>query len=70
MRQAKKWIIEVVDQGRPAYVCEREGELYLTWRRSEAAVYATELDAKCAKVYVADHHQPRLVTIGESDGPA
>jgi hypothetical protein len=60
----QKWIIGVRDdEGRPAFVCEHGGELYLTRTRIEAAVYSTELDAKCAMVYVADKHRPRLIVV-------
>jgi hypothetical protein len=60
---SQQWIIEVVDGGQRAYIREHKGELYLTRKRSEAAVYATELDAKCAFVYVGHRHQPRLVRV-------
>jgi hypothetical protein len=59
----EKWIIEVVDDGRPAFICEHRGELYLTRRRSEAAVYTSELGAKCALVYIADRYQPRMALV-------
>ncbi len=36
-----KWIVQVVDHGRPAFLCEQGGELYLTRQRSEAAIYPT-----------------------------
>jgi hypothetical protein len=60
---SQQWIIEVFDAGRPAFICEHKGELYLTCQRSEAAVYPTELDAKCAYVYIADKYQPRIVCL-------
>ncbi len=62
-----QWIIEVLDKGMPAFICEHKGELYLTRQRSEAAIYPSELQAKCAVVYVADKYQPRLVRLDESD---
>jgi hypothetical protein len=58
---SRQWIIEVVDGGRPAYICEHKGELYLTRQRAQAAVYPTELAAKCDYVYVGERYQPRLV---------
>jgi hypothetical protein len=57
----KGFIIEVTDQGQKAFITERAGELYLTCRREEAAVYRSELDAKCAFVYVGDHYRPTIV---------
>jgi hypothetical protein len=64
---SQQWIIEVIDDdGRPCFICEHEGELYLTRHRSDAAVYPTELDAKCALVYIADKHQPRLTPAHKS----
>ncbi len=64
-----KWIVQVVDHGRPAFLCEQGGELYLTRQRSEAAIYPTELDARCAKVYVGDRYRPTLVLV-HSPAPA
>jgi hypothetical protein len=64
----QSYIIEVTDRGKTAFVMEKDGELYLTFRRQEAAVYRSELDAKCALVYVADHHHPRLVCV-QKPGP-
>jgi hypothetical protein len=61
----QKWIIKVTDEGRPAFICEHGGELYLTRKRTEAAVYSTELDAKCAMVYVGDKYQPQIVLVEE-----
>jgi hypothetical protein len=63
---SEQWMIQVVDEGRPAYICEQKGELYLTRQRSKAAIYSTELDAKCAQVYIADKYQPRLVKLDDS----
>jgi hypothetical protein len=63
---SQQWVIEVLDGGRPAFICEHKGELYLTWQRSEAAVYSSELQAKCAMVYIADRYQPHLVRVEES----
>ena len=58
----QQWIIEVVDRGEPTFICEERGELYLTRRRHEAEVYASELDTgMCTRCYVADRYQPRIV---------
>jgi hypothetical protein len=62
------YIIEVIDRGEPAFLAEEGGELFLTRRREEATAYATELDARCAKVYVGDNYQPRIVPL-ESGNP-
>jgi hypothetical protein len=59
------YIIEVSDGGRRAFVTERRGELFLTRFRHESAVYQTELDAKCAKVYIGDRYHPRIVPLAE-----
>lgn len=61
MEQA--YVIEMVDAGRTAFLIEKGGELYLTFRREEVAVYLSELAAMCALVYVADHHRPRVVCV-------
>jgi hypothetical protein len=63
---SQQCIIEVRDEGRPAFICEQKGELYLTRQRSEAAVYSSELDAKCARAYIADRYQPRIVPVDAS----
>jgi hypothetical protein len=55
------FIIEVTDEGKPAFVTEHEGELYLTRRREEAARYPKKLDAMCALVYLPEGYRPRLV---------
>ncbi len=60
-------MIEVRDRGQLAFIAERGGELFLTPHRKEAARYLTELDAKCAKVYVGDNYQPRIVQVGEME---
>ncbi len=60
----QRWIIEVVDDGRPAFICEHKRKLYLTRERSEAALYPTELDAQCAKVYVGDGYRLRVIPVG------
>ncbi len=57
------YVIEVDDGGQRAFVTERGGELFLTPLREEAAVYGTELEAKCAKVYVGDNYSPRIVAL-------
>jgi hypothetical protein len=62
---SQQWIVEVQDKGRPAFLCEHAGELYLTRHRAEAAVFHTELEAKCAFVYVADRYQPRIRLVQE-----
>jgi hypothetical protein len=62
----QQWIIAVLDGARPAFICERDGELYLTRHRSDAAVYSTFLDAKCASVYIGDRYQPRIIPSEES----
>ncbi len=62
------YLIEVTDGGRTAFVTEKDGELYLTRQRQEAAVYSSELNAMCSLVYVADRYQPRLVCVKQA-GP-
>jgi hypothetical protein len=57
----KSYIIEVTDAGRKAFITEAAGELYLTLQQEEAARYPSELDAKCAMVYIGDRYQPKLV---------
>jgi hypothetical protein len=57
----KGLIIEVTDKGQKAFITERAGELYLTRRQDEATVYRSELDAKCARVYVGDNYRPKIV---------
>jgi hypothetical protein len=62
----RRWIIEVVDGGQSAFICEHRGELYLTRRRAEATIYSTQLEAKCALVYITDRYQPRIIPVDES----
>jgi hypothetical protein len=57
----KQFILEVTDKGQKAFITERSGELYLTRQREEAAVYRSELEAKCAFVYVGENYQPKIV---------
>jgi hypothetical protein len=57
------YIIEVMDHGRRAFVAEAGGQLFLTRSLEAASRYPTELDAKCAKVYVGDNYQPRVTTV-------
>jgi hypothetical protein len=62
----QQWIIEVVEGGGTAFITERRGELYLTRDRSEAMRYPSQLDAKCAKVYVPDRYQPCIIPLREN----
>ena len=56
------YIIEVVDRGNSAFITESSGQLHLTRNREAATVYVSELEAKCAQVYVGEHYQPRIVS--------
>ena len=65
---SESYIIEVINQGERAFLAEVDGEFFLTRRRDEATAYPTELDAKCAKVYVGENYQPQVV-LAQPDNP-
>lgn len=60
----ERFIIEVTDGDKRAFVTEKAGDLYLTFRRREATEFPSKLDAMCAFVYIEDRCQPRLVSCG------